>query len=764
VRIYRIGLRNYRIFEEQLDLELPSGLIGIYGANGAGKSYLIESIPWTLYGRTRTSVQDVRTSGSQEDCVSEIEFEHEDHLYRVRRSVSVRGLVKARAWIDNELGSDGVKETNRFIHATLGMDVDSFRASVFAEQKQLSAFSEANPADRQRLVLSLLGITPLDKARDMARADARAHLEQLKLARASLPEFSQLDSDRNECLRELEVVNAQLESNRTIVEQCKALAERESAEYSRLEATKIERDQVIVAGKEKRHLFDELTFQVNNANRSVTRLQQIDEEVARVSGATDKVAELEAKLAEMKASLDRLSDLSRASSELERLLQPFACRTVQELEELRTRVADQIVPAASDVESKLAEIRTLELEIASIGATCESANNVMEILLKLGGDSPCPTCGQDLGDGFEEHVRESRKVLDKQRAALKHLRKQLDQASQESEAAACLHRDLIREKESIDRIIPRASLLAVGIDESFLTSDVDKLKVQLSAVASELKIAKQDQTRYFALVAERRELEKQVDASTRVFESHRKVGHELRQLKIRLQGLDFDPERFSQQKIRRDDSVQRAKEASELFEREMIQKLQAEAKLGRVDALIAQAREIFLAVERLEKQSELVTRVAEYLNEFRRSTISALGPRLANSSAELFGELTESEYDRLEVDTSSWQLRISDFGVSHDLNRFSGSERDLANLAFRIAISEQIGRSFGQQVGLLVLDEIFGPLDDQRKFVMLGALDSLKARFNQVIVVTHGMEIKEQIPGAIEVLKLGSRRATARIA
>ncbi len=764
MRIYRIGLRNYRIFEEQLDLELPSGLIGIYGANGAGKSYLIESIPWTLYGRTRTSVQDVRTSGSQEDCVSEIEFEHEDHLYRVRRSISVRGLVKARAWIDNELGSDGVKETNRFIHATLGMDVDSFRASVFAEQKQLSAFSEANPADRQRLVLSLLGITPLDKARDMARADARAHLEQLKLARASLPEICQLDADRNECLRELEVVNAQLETNRTRVEQCKALAERESVEYSRLEVTKIERDQVIVAGKEKRHLFEELTFQVNNAENSITRLQQIEEEMARVSSTADKVAELEVKLAATKASIDRLSDLSRASIELERLLQPFACRTVQELEELWARVADQIVPAASEVESKLARIRTLELEIASIGATCESANNVLEILLKLGSDSPCPTCGQDLGDGFEEHVRESRKALDKHRAALKHKRKQLDQAGQESEAAAHLHRDLIREKESIDRIIPRASLLAVGIDESFLAADVDKLKVQLSAVASELKIAKQDQTRYFALVAERRELEKQVDASTRVFESHRKVGHELHQLKMRLQGLDFDPGRFSQQKVRRDESVQRAKEASELFEREMIQKLQAEAKLERVDALIAQAREIFLAVERLEKQSELVTRVAEYLNEFRRSTISALGPRLANSSAELFGELTESEYDRLEVDTSSWQLRISDFGVSHDLNRFSGSERDLANLAFRIAISEQIGRSFGQQVGLLVLDEIFGPLDDQRKFVMLGALDSLKARFNQVIVVTHGMEIKEQIPGAIEVLKLGSRRATARIA
>jgi DNA repair exonuclease SbcCD ATPase subunit len=64
----------------------------------------------------------------------------------------------------------------------------------------------------------------------------------------------------------------------------------------------------------------------------------------------------------------------------------------------------------------------------------------------------------------------------------------------------------------------------------------------------------------------------------------------------------------------------------------------------------------------------------------------------------------------------------------------------------------------------LVLDEVFGPLDDQRKSVMLRALDSLKARFNQVIVVTHGVEIKEQMPGSVEVVKLGRRRATARVA
>ena len=115
-------------------------------------------------------------------------------------------------------------------------------------------------------------------------------------------------------------------------------------------------------------------------------------------------------------------------------------------------------------------------------------------------------------------------------------------------------------------------------------------------------------------------------------------------------------------------------------------------------------------------------------------------------AAELFGELTDNEYDRLEVDAESYGLQICDGGISYDLERFSGSEVDLANLALRVAISEHIRFQSGGAVGLLVLDEVFGPLDEERKTRMLLALERLRGRFRQILVVTHSMEIKEQLP------------------
>ncbi|MBA2624059.1 MAG: hypothetical protein H0U89_00375, partial [Acidimicrobiia bacterium] len=156
-------------------------------------------------------------------------------------------------------------------------------------------------------------------------------------------------------------------------------------------------------------------------------------------------------------------------------------------------------------------------------------------------------------------------------------------------------------------------------------------------------------------------------------------------------------------------------------------------------------------------------RLGELLNAFRTSVIATVGPRLAAQAADLFAELTDHDYDRLEVDPQTYDIQIRDQGLAYGMDRFSGSETDLANLALRVAISEHVRFQSGGAVGLLVLDEIFGPLDEERRERMLLALERLRSRFRQILVVTHANDVKEQLPSAIEVVKLPGRRATARV-
>ena len=182
-----------------------------------------------------------------------------------------------------------------------------------------------------------------------------------------------------------------------------------------------------------------------------------------------------------------------------------------------------------------------------------------------------------------------------------------------------------------------------------------------------------------------------------------------------------------------------------------------------LEALLEQGRAQHERADALAQESRYLGRAAEMLHGFRQIVVGMVGPRLSIQASALFNELTAGEYDGLEIDPETYEIRIIDAGAAYPSERFSGSEVDLANLALRVAVSEQVRFQAGGQVGLLVLDEALASLDVDRKDRMLAALTQLGGRFRQILVVTHAPEVKERLPAAIEVIKLPGRRATARL-
>ena len=234
-------------------------------------------------------------------------------------------------------------------------------------------------------------------------------------------------------------------------------------------------------------------------------------------------------------------------------------------------------------------------------------------------------------------------------------------------------------------------------------------------------------------------------------------------LRSKVKALGFDQAALAKALQAWRDAEQAAGEVDQKARAARLQATTARAQADAAATRHSEAQEQHARLGDLEGSAVHLGRTAELLNGFRNSVVASVGPRLAVQAAELFGELTDKEYDRLEVDPESYGLQIRDSGISYDLERFSGSEVDLANLALRVAISEHIRFQSGGSVGLLVLDEVFGPLDEERRARMLLALERLRGRFRQILVVTHSMEIKEQLPSAVEVVKRPGRRATARL-
>ncbi|MGH8976015.1 MAG: AAA family ATPase, partial [Acidimicrobiia bacterium] len=195
MRITRLALRNFRVFAD-LELAVPDGVVGIFGPNGSGKSTLVEAITWALFGVARTGKDALRADGSDGECRVTVEFDHDGHLYEVTRALSGNTVnVTAEAACDGMRLAAGATSVRQYVHQVLGMSADAFRASVCCEQKQVDAFSGRRPEERRRLVLDLLGITPLDRARDAARARSRAAAEAVEAARLVLGDLDALDAE-----------------------------------------------------------------------------------------------------------------------------------------------------------------------------------------------------------------------------------------------------------------------------------------------------------------------------------------------------------------------------------------------------------------------------------------------------------------------------------------------------------------------------------------------------------------------------------------
>jgi exonuclease SbcC len=234
-------------------------------------------------------------------------------------------------------------------------------------------------------------------------------------------------------------------------------------------------------------------------------------------------------------------------------------------------------------------------------------------------------------------------------------------------------------------------------------------------------------------------------------------------LREKVKGLAFKPADLDTAKAARQQARQALKAATDAANAVRQRAGTAEAAVTTATARLDTGRQQHADIADLVERSRHLGRLGDLLSDFRNNVVAVVGPRLAAQAAELFAELTDNEYDRLEVDADTYDIQITDAGRTYGMDRFSGSEIDLANLALRVAISEHVRFQSGGAVGLLVLDEVFGPLDDERKERMLLALERLRGRFRQVLVVTHDSAIKEQLPSAIQVEKLPGRRARATL-
>jgi len=197
------------------------------------------------------------------------------------------------------------------------------------------------------------------------------------------------------------------------------------------------------------------------------------------------------------------------------------------------------------------------------------------------------------------------------------------------------------------------------------------------------------------------------------------------------------------------------RQAKDRYDRAVGALVEARGELSRAEEDVAAAKRRDAERAQRERQIAALRARQRLHNELDRAFSDLRGelnarmrPDIAELASGFLSDLTDGRYDELEL-TEDYTLTILEGGIAKPV--ISGGEEDIASLVLRLAISQMIAERAGQPLSLLVLDEIFGSLDETRRLHVVGLLRRLADRFPQVILITHIEQVREGLDRVIRV-------------
>jgi DNA repair exonuclease SbcCD ATPase subunit len=166
----------------RLDLEnLPEkGKIAVSGANESGKTAIVETIAFALFGRTFTSDHSNITRTirwGETNCSVEMTFTAiGNNSYTINRSVDKQGMHSAELFITGNdtplaIGPQAVEE--QIINA-VGFDFEQYIDSLYLAQVEITS-----SASQAHTIKAIAGSTPIESISDEIRMEIRAEKDSL---------------------------------------------------------------------------------------------------------------------------------------------------------------------------------------------------------------------------------------------------------------------------------------------------------------------------------------------------------------------------------------------------------------------------------------------------------------------------------------------------------------------------------------------------------------------------------------------------------
>jgi exonuclease SbcC len=784
VRLNSLKLTNFRQ-HARTEIRLERGLTGIIGPNGAGKTTILEAIAWALYGMPaiRGSRESVRFigAGARAPVEVELDFELGSHSYRV-----VRGLTSAEVYLD---GADtpianSISGVTELLQRRLGMSLSEFFHTYFTGQKELAVMSAMTPARRGQFLSRVLGYEKLRIAQDLTR-------EKRNRVRAGIDGMQRGMPDPEAVLRALAEAASRREeaearahqaAHRGAVRQREMMAIEprwEMAQWQREQSAQL-LTQITVAEEKEAALH-------RDADRIIRELEGVQAARSQLDTLLDSVEPLFA----LNVELQALNTLYREEGRRKTLIETESS-LLEEISRLNDRHSKiERAPAIEEeatleLEKKRAELEDaqglLEARRTEWVRDRQEAQTKREALrqqyselkqqrdrvVAVGEDGECPTCSRPLGGSLHtvvEHLDELMETVNVDGNYYKGRVEQLEHMPEDVQQLDEKRRLLMQEVGALERRLAKVQLavqelgtivrdiaakqqrlVQVQRDISRIPPGYDSVRhAEVIAEVDRLTPMEAEAARFQAMLEREPQLRLE---QTRIAQEVMRVQSTLGTIRTRRAQIAFAEKDFNELKAEYDRVRVELQESKVAAARAQEQVSSTTAALAAAQEATEELKKRVAELDVLQSERRLHDELDRAFSDLRTDLNFQLRPELSELASAFLSELTDARYTELELD-DQYNIVILEDGIPKPV--LSGGEEDLANLVLRLAISQMIAERAGQNFSLLILDEVFGSLDEARRFNVVELLRGLQDRFEQVILITHIEPVREGLDRVINV-------------
>lgn len=765
MKLISLRLENFRQHRDTL-LEFRDGMTAIVGANGTGKSTIVEAIRYALFGAARGSVREVRFlwAGRNRARVTLV-FELAGRRWEAMRSEDDASLVQVED-DKKQTVATGIKATQEKIERLLRLNDEQFTNSFCALQKGLAFLTFSTNRKRQEEVGRMLGYERLRVAAGAAVERRKQRDAELVGLQEGLGNLETLKQDVVEAKKDLGSQQSAFKgAQATVAKRSKELEsaaeparraeawikleaqKQELAAQGRVRDSEVKRETEAVAQREAeaaeaaRIKPDADRFETTDA--LVQRLKLDAQRHAAFQRALAEVGEAETKLAQAKAALEGMPKGDVAGT----------AKAVGEATSRLAATRNQRERAIADWERAKADTRAsaARAEAESKGASKRLAE--AEDLVRQG---KCPQCGQAIGTDFQtamEALRDDARRTSESARAAKAASEAAQQEPEAVKAAALelkaaeehythcqnLNEEAQKRNASVVEASTRVASLQDVLDKARANAAESKVEYdagQLAKAEAELVILKPIRDRYVQVkdsAARLAEAKAKLDAAQKAFAALKEQAAELDR---QMAALGIATREAADTLRNGQTTAQAALQIAQAEARLAEQNVKTgEERVERIRRQIAEVEARQAKIAEVQTESKLYKHVGQELDALRALLNERIRPDLELRASNLINDLTNARYSTIRLDEDFNATVVEDDSTAKSV--ISGGEEDIVALALRLALSELIQERHGMPMSLLILDEVYGSLDSERRQSVMDQLSALKGRFEQILVISH---------------------------